>query len=98
MPTVIYDNYEWDSNKNEANKKKHSLSFEAAIQIFKGIIIESPSKSEHSEKRIIAIGRLEGKEIVVIYANRGRRKRVISARRARKNERDTYRQICQENE
>ncbi len=42
------------------------------------------------EDRIFAIGRMEDIEIVVVYAMRGKRRRMISARRVHCNERKEY--------
>jgi uncharacterized DUF497 family protein len=93
VPTVIYGHYEWDSVKNKANKAKHSISFEAAVQIFEGMVIEAPTKDIYGEERITSIGMLENKEIVVISTGRNPRKRIISARRARENERKIYKEF-----
>jgi len=89
------NDFEWDYNKNELNKQKHNISFEAAIHIFGNITLESPSRGEHGEDRILAIGILETKEIVVVYTDRSERKRIISARRARENERQAYKRFVE---
>ena len=43
--------FEWDENKNETNKKKHSISFEEASSVFydkEALVIPDP---DHSEER-----------------------------------------------
>lgn len=91
MATVLYgDNYEWNEQKNAANKAKHGIAFEVAIKVFDDVYIEAPSTGQHDEKRMLAIGQVNEKELVVIYTSRDIRKRIISARRARTYERETY--------
>ena len=83
--------FEWSSDKAEANLAKHRIDFEDAIAIFERATLEVRSDRE-GEERWKAIGLLEGIEIAVIYTLRGSVRRIISARRARKNERAAYHQ------
>jgi site-specific recombinase XerD len=55
------------------------------------VILESRS-DEKDEARWKAIGMLEGTEIVVVYTLRSRLRRIISARRAGRDERRAYRE------
>jgi len=84
--------FEWDDKKNAANIRKHGISFERAIAIFKGFVLTKWEKhSNVSEDQEISIGIIEGERvIVVIHADRGDRIRIISARRATKKERRIY--------
>jgi uncharacterized protein len=81
--------FEWDESKRQANLAKHHLDFQDAIRIFDGPVFER-AESRHGEDRIFAIGLMEGIEIVVVYAIRGKRQRIISARRAHRDERQDY--------
>lgn len=83
--------FEWDVRKAASNLKKHRISFEDAIGIFEGAVLEVSSNRE-GEERWNAVGIVEGREIAVIYTTRGDRHRIISARRASINERRAYRQ------
>lgn len=83
--------FEWDDEKNTSNIKKHGIDFEDAISIWEGRVHLRPSPRQ-GESRWIAVGIADGVEIAVIYTERGAVKRLISARRARKNERTTYRE------
>lgn len=85
MPDFIYGNFEWDINKNEANKIKHGISFEAASRIFEGRVSEKNSPYV-GENRFVAIGKVNGKIIAFIYTMRGNRKRLVSARKPRTKE------------
>jgi len=81
--------FEWDKHKRAASLSKHHIDFEDAKHIFEGPVFESV-QHRGGEDRTLAIGRLEGIEIVVVYTVRGNRRRIISARRAHRSERQDY--------
>jgi len=81
--------FEWDESKRETNLRKHLIDFQDARQIFDGPVFETVV-SHGGEHRTIAIGLMEDVEIVVVYVWRGERRRIISARRASRNEREAY--------
>ncbi len=92
MPTVIHGDFEWDSEKNESNALKHGIRFEEAIVVFtEDHYIGLPIVHRSGETRYFSIGLLEEKEITVFYTWREPRRRIISARRARHEEREIYR-------
>ena len=85
--------FEWDTSKNEANLEKHGIDFEGARTIWDGRIVEvQSSQRHHGEIRYLTIGLYKGREIATVYTKRGENIRIISARRARRNERELYRQ------
>jgi len=57
--------------------------------MFDGPVFERIDR-RHGEERIFAVGLMEDIEIVVVYVMRGKRRRIISARRAHRNERQEY--------
>jgi uncharacterized DUF497 family protein len=81
--------FEWDESKREANIAKHHIDFHDAKRIFDGPVFEK-AESRHGEGRVLAIGLMEDIEIVVVYVMRGNRRRIISARRAHRDERRDY--------
>jgi uncharacterized protein len=81
--------FEWDEDKRQANLAKHFIDFQDAIKIFDGPVFEV-ARPRHTEDRVLAIGLMEGVEIVVVYVMRDRCRRIISARRAHRNERKDY--------
>ena len=84
-------NFEWDLAKNEINLEKHGIDFLGAQSIWDGIVVTLQSTQIHQgEVRHLAIGLYQKREIVVVYTHREDRIRLISARRARKNEREIY--------
>lgn len=83
--------FEWSDDKRLSNLEKHGIDFIDAKEIWQGPVMEFPSsQSGHDEERIIAIGQIEDRNIAVIYTKRGDNRRLISARKARKNEQENY--------
>ncbi|MBV9560835.1 MAG: BrnT family toxin [Bradyrhizobium sp.] len=82
--------FEWDEDKSKANRQKHGIDFEDATRIFYGPVLLRRS-ARNDEERWIAIGSLENKLIAVVFTRRAEVIRIISSRRARKNEERTYR-------
>ena len=81
--------FEWDESKRQANLAKHHIDFRDATRVFDGPVFERID-CRHGEDRIITIGLMEDIEIVVVSVSRGKRRRIISARRAHRNERQEY--------
>jgi uncharacterized DUF497 family protein len=81
--------FEWDESKRQANLAKHLVDFEDATKIFDGPVFEQ-ARRRHGEDRVLGIGLVEDIEIVVVYVMRGECRRIISARRAHRDERQDY--------
>lgn len=85
---------EWDPAKDEINRAKHGLSFEAASDLFKsGVDYVEIYDEEHSdeEDRFIAVDPINRGVIVVSYTERDADVlRILSARLATKNERRRF--------
>lgn len=73
--------FEWDDTKNDANKKKHGISFEEAQRAFddhRRVIVEDISH-EKGEKRFFCLGMVEGNVMTVRFTMRGRKIRIFGA-------------------
>lgn len=81
--------FEWEADKNESNRKKHQISFEEAAALFEEPFTRIRS-DRSGELRWLALGQSQGRIIAVIYTERNGRIRIISARMARKYEREIY--------
>jgi len=81
--------FEWDESKRQTNLVKHGIDFRDAIRVFDGPVFESTNR-RRGEDRIVVVGSMEGIEIVLVYVMRGKQQRIISARRAHRNERQDY--------
>lgn len=84
--------FEWDELKNRKNIEKHGVSFEQASQIFEGFTLDAiDDRFDYGEERTISIGTISGIAIVtVVHTDRSGRCRIISARPAKKSERNIY--------
>ena len=86
--------FEWDEEKNKANVKKHGIDFETAAHVFKDKNRIEYYDIVHSvfEDRYITIGEIDEVLIVilVVYTERSDAIRIISARKATKQERRAY--------
>jgi uncharacterized DUF497 family protein len=83
--------FEWDEAKRLANIEKHGIDFADITEMFNGHVIENEDRRrDYGEQRIRAFGEVDGRVVQVVYTLRNGRRRVISARRARRNERRAY--------
>jgi uncharacterized DUF497 family protein len=87
-------NFEWDANKNASNIKKHSVSFDEAKTVFTdeyARLISDPDHSENEDRFILLGASIDSKLLVVCHCVReGESIRIISARKADKQERKVY--------
>jgi uncharacterized protein len=87
--------FEWDAAKRTANLIKNGIDFRDAVRIFEGPVLEKTDRRrEYREERIAAVGITMGLELYVVYTVRGAKRRIISARRANRDEREAYRLAC----
>jgi len=89
--------FEWDGDKNKINIKKHKISFEYAAYVFADIEAITIFDEMHSfdEERWITIGRVKKLNIIVVvhterFKDKNRFIRIISARKANKDEDKLY--------
>ena len=80
---------EWNEKKAASNRRKHGIDFDDAIEIFFGTSLLRRS-DRNTEERWLAIGETESRVVTVVFTWRGDALRIISARRARKNEKRAY--------
>jgi uncharacterized DUF497 family protein len=61
----------WDEEKNCRNLELHGIAFEDAARIFEGPTVERvDDRFDYGERRVYAIGLVNGLEITVIYTDR----------------------------
>ena len=84
--------FQWDENKRNVVIAKHAIDFVDTVEIFAGRHLVLPAKSE-VEARQKAIAPLGPKMICVIFTVRGDTTRIITARVARRNEREGYEKL-----
>jgi len=85
--------FEWDSGKERANRRKHRVGFPEATTVFGDPLSITISDPDHdnAEERLVTLGVSERRRLlVVVHTGKGKRIRLISARRATTHERHTY--------
>jgi hypothetical protein len=82
--------FEFDTNKSNSNKIKHGIDFDQAQKLWDDPdLIEIPVRTS-DEPRFLVIGRISEKCWSGVITYRGANIRIISVRRARKEEVDIY--------
>ncbi len=82
--------FEFDINKSNRNKKKHKIDFNEAQALWDDPdLIEIPIKTS-DEPRYLVVGNISGKHWSGIITYRKEKIRIISMRRARKEEVKIY--------
>jgi uncharacterized protein len=80
--------FEWDPAKSEATFRDRGFDFAYARRVFSGSQIETvDARTNYGEARIRAIGQVGSDILTVVYPVRGSILRIISARRANREER-----------
>lgn len=84
--------YTWTDSKNRRKLKLHGIAFENAVSIFDGPTLEQEDdRFDYRERRVYAIGVVNGLEVTVIFADREpEERRIISAWRSEPHERRAY--------
>ncbi|GAK34379.1 toxin [Iodidimonas nitroreducens] len=83
-------NFDYDPAKSASNLVKHGIDFDQAQALWDDPwMLEAPAKTE-DEPRFLSIGKIEDKYWTAIWTPRGNVVRIISVRRARKEEISYY--------
>jgi len=86
--------FEWDSAKEQANRKMHGLDFRTAAKVFLDpYVIEFEDRDTANELRFNAIGLVDGRMLFVTYTMLGTVIRIISARGAGPHEKRKYHEV-----
>ncbi|MFU1478361.1 BrnT family toxin [Roseovarius sp. C7] len=81
--------FEWDEDKRLATISKHGLDFHDMIEVLAAphVVIEARTQGE---ARFLAIGGFGTLTVAIVHTMRGDVTRLITARRARQNEKRQY--------
>ena len=83
--------YEWDEAKSRINFTKHGLSFEDAELVFSGPCVTFvDDRFDYGEERLITLGQLGGRLVVIAHAPRDEGTRIISMRKGNRREQEIY--------
>jgi uncharacterized DUF497 family protein len=83
--------YEWDAAKAAANRRKHGVSFNAALDFdWSTALVVADDRLDYGETRWLALGIIEERLHSLAFTIRRTRIRVISLRKAGRKERVFY--------
>jgi uncharacterized DUF497 family protein len=89
---ILAMNITWDPNKAEVNFKKHGIRFsDAEVALYDTFAMTLEEHIVANEQRYVTIGAdAVGRIVAVVYSYRSDTIRLISARKATRNERKQY--------
>jgi len=87
----------YDPNKRKKALDERGLDFLDAALVFDGAVFEfEDTRKNYQEKRIIAVGHLVGRMVIVGYVRRGNTKHIFSMRKANAREVKKYQEQFEE--
>ena len=88
----------WDENKNRQNVEKHLLDFADASEVLDAPhFVYEDNRNDYGEQRLIAVGHLRGRLVVIVYTMRQNIYRIISMRKANAREQSAYKKQLEQN-
>lgn len=85
--------FEWDEVKRRSNLRYHEIDFVAVVKerIFEGeTFTRMDDRFDYGERRFLTLGLLKGKVVAIAHTQTDEVIRLISVRKASKNEEDIY--------
>jgi uncharacterized DUF497 family protein len=83
--------YEWDEAKRQSNIQKHGIDFVGIEKAFAGKTLTIlDDRFDYGEPRFITLGLLRGRVVVIAHTETHELIRIISVRKATKNEEARY--------
>ena len=84
--------FEWDLAKSNSCQVSRNFDFAYVTAVFTdpALLIEHDQRWDYGEERFRALGLIDGKVFMVVFTNRPRAIRIISARRANRREVKLY--------
>ena len=82
--------FTWYEEKRKSNLSKHGLYFAQAHKVFDGVTFTfEDNRFDYGEQRFISIGLLND-VVIIVHTETSAEMRIISMRRANKNEQELY--------
>ena len=81
----------YDPAKRQRTQEERGLDFERAIEVFQGLTLEvEDNRLDYGEKRILCVGFLDRRMVMVGYTPRGVTRHIFSMRRCNEREIGKY--------
>jgi uncharacterized DUF497 family protein len=86
-----------DPAKRAATLAERGLDFEDAAEVFRGDTLDFPDdRRDYGELRIVTVGRLHGRMVIVVWTPRSSARHVISMRKANAREKARFEKRLEE--
>jgi len=83
--------FEWDKRKCKSNINKHGIDFADITEVFNlPHLVKEDTRHDYGERRWIILGKMNDIIVIIVFTVRKNIIRIISARKANKNERKIY--------
>jgi len=87
----------FDPAKRDATRRDRGLDFEDAADVFAGKCLDIPDdRHDYGELRIMTVGSLRGRMVIVLWSPRGDARHVFSMRKANDREKARFAQRLEE--
>ena len=88
-PAALYAGY--DSNKRRRNQRKHKIDLAECETVFDApMLTREDTREDYGEERLVSLGLLKDKAVVLVWTDRAEGPRLISCREAESHEQATY--------
>ncbi|WP_247884020.1 BrnT family toxin [Azospirillum sp. B21] len=95
--TIIHLKITFDPAKRDRTLSERGLDFADAAEVFAGRTIDIPDERfDYGEARILSIGHLRGRMVIVVWTPAGDARRIISMRKANDREQTRFGQRLSE--
>ena len=82
---------EFDDTKRQQTLVERGLDFAEAGEVFAGHTVSAPDdRKDYGEPRIITVGTLQNRMVVLVWTPRGEARRIISMRYAHEHEAQAF--------
>ena len=83
--------FEWDKAKRKSNLRNHGIDFIGIEQVFEDETVTIlDNRFDYGEERFVTFGLLEGRVVAIAHTETDEVIRIISVRKATKNEESSY--------
>lgn len=88
----------YDSAKRNATLEARGMNFDDAAAVFQGDTLDMvDDRADYGEERVITVGCLAGRMVIVVWTQRGEARHIISMRKANEREEKRFAQRLGEN-
>ena len=83
--------FRWDEAKRKSNLRVHGIDFVGIEKVFEGATVTLlDDRFDYGEERFITFGLLDGRVVAIAHTEDEKTIRVISVRKATRNEEESY--------